>query len=180
MPCEMGARSVSIFTMPMKQCGECNSTYNDAMADECPICKDRREKASQDSKLASALSTDTSEDTLGKLAMDDDPDVRAAAVANPNTPQWAKNRASKEQSQSIDTVDAPAPVGVAKASALVGASASNDQSAQVLQEMRKQTAELVKIRDATRTTRNFVVAGAIAFGTFFLFGGFIGLLALGS
>ena len=75
---------------------------------------------------------------------------------------------------------ASGPVRAAKASATVGASASNDQSVQVLQEMRTQTAELVKIRNATRTTRNFVVAGAIAFGTFFLFGGFIGLLALGS
>ena len=107
MPCEMGARSASIFTMPMKQCGECNSTYNDAMADECPICKGRQDTAKL---VAQAQSTDTSEDTLGKLAMDDDPDVRAAAVANPNTPQWAKNRASKEQSQSIDTVDAPPKV----------------------------------------------------------------------
>ena len=106
----MGVGSVSIFTMPMKQCDECNSSYNDAMADECPICKGRQESASQDSKLAAAQSMDTSEDTLGKLAMDDDPDVRAAAVANPNTPQWAKNRGSKGQGQSTHTVDAPPKV----------------------------------------------------------------------
>lgn len=42
--------------------------------------------------LAAAVSSKTSPDELGKLALSSDPEVRAAALDNPKTPQWAKNR----------------------------------------------------------------------------------------
>ena len=46
------------------------------------------------SDLDAASDPNTSADELGKLANHSDPEVVAAAVANPNTPQWAKNRAA--------------------------------------------------------------------------------------
>ncbi len=49
--------------------------------------------------LDAANDPNTSPDELGKLANHSDPEVVAAAVSNPNTPQWAKNRAAGRSSE---------------------------------------------------------------------------------
>lgn len=76
----------------MIPCETCGTKYNDALMESCPLCEGRALATARDSDLAAAQNPETSEDTLGKLAMDSDPEISAAALANPNTPQWAKNR----------------------------------------------------------------------------------------
>ena len=81
--------------MSLEKCMDCGSSFNREFESECLICAQRSQR------LAQAQNPGTSPDDLGKLALDSHPPIAAAAVANPNTPQWAKNRASRDDSTEV-------------------------------------------------------------------------------
>lgn len=78
----------------MIKCSSCGTKYNTDLVDKCPICEYR---ASEIDVVGQTQASDPPTDpaTLGQMALSDDPRVAEAAIANPNTPDWAKRRAQR-------------------------------------------------------------------------------------
>ena len=78
----------------MIECSTCGTKYNTDLVEKCPICEYR---ASESDVVGQTQASDPSTDpaTLGQMALSDDPRVAEAAIANPNTPDWAKRRAQR-------------------------------------------------------------------------------------
>ena len=95
--------------MPMIECSTCGTKYNTDLVDKCPICEYR---ASESDLVGQTQASDPSTDpaTLGQMALSDDPRVAEAAIANPNTPDWAKRRA--QQNATTETVGSEPTDGV--------------------------------------------------------------------
>lgn len=76
--------------------------------------------------LEQARNVSTPSDVLGKLALSENPEVAAAAAANPNTPDWALRRAGSTRPAS-DAAPTPPSFNSAAAKANVVAGASDAQ-----------------------------------------------------
>jgi len=121
----------------MKECVDCGNSFNEAFASNCPVCSDRRKERD----LTAANAPGTSSDELGKLAMSHDPQVVEAAIANPNAPQWAKNRATK----SLEEPSEPTPSRQAPQASGFG------QGPSILAELRKQSRSIDSIKYGVMT-----------------------------
>jgi len=144
----------------MTQCATCGNRYNTDLSDECPICEYREiEKASDPS---------TDPETLGKFALSKNSEVVEAALANPNTPDWAKRRVQgNEVTEPAATPAKPRVQGneVTEPAATPAkpqqVRAASDLDASILRELRD-------IKDATRTIRNVVVTFSVILGVWSL------------
>lgn len=128
--------------MPMTQCYVCGNRYNKDVTGQCPICEYREKPITTPTEsdlVAQASDPSTDAGTLGKLALSSNPKVVAAAMSNPSTPEWAKGRAQ----DTLASAAFPAPTQPLQAS---GATAMDSS---ILRELRD-------IRDASRSTRNFL------------------------
>jgi len=145
--------------MPMTQCSTCGNRYNTDLSDECPICEYREQSALPESEtdlVGQASDPSTDPGTLGKLALSRNSEVVEAAVANPNTPDWAKRRVQgNEVTEPAATPAKPRVQGneVTEPAATPAkppqVRAVSDVDASILRELRD-------IKDASRSTRNFL------------------------
>lgn len=97
--------------MTEQACATCGATYDAEEFDDCPDCASAENDSLTDLDRAQDPSTDS--DLLGRLAFSSDPDVAAAVLANPSTPDWAVRRfgGSPTGAGSSDGPSGPSRVG---------------------------------------------------------------------
>lgn len=118
--------------MSMVKCPECSTSYNKSLVTGCPLCKGRK----RDRLLEQAHDPAKSPDVLGELALSANPEIAKAAQQNPNTPEWARYKASARPKGSDEPVH---PRGLRS-------NADMDSGPAILAELRRQTVLLSNIR----------------------------------
>lgn len=121
------------FPLPVQMCPTCGQPWSGESTN--PSDAIAIEDASTRRQLELASDPGTSPDDLGKLSFSDNPDVLAAVLVNPNTPQWAINRAgARVQQANVPWGSSSMPgrsgsLGGSGAPALIGAVAGEPANA---------------------------------------------------
>lgn len=134
--------------MSMVKCPECSTSYNKSLVTRCPLCEGRK----RDRLLEQAHDPATSPDVLGELALSAYPEIAKAAQQNPNTPEWARDKASATPKGSDESAHSRG----------LRSNADMDSGPAILAELRRQTVLLSNIRFTL-----YMISSAI--GIIFLF-----------